>query len=209
MIVPDSNTTADLVVALLIHYSFDRAGYTAGELIDRWLNDYPASWVRLAVIEALYQGRYKAISVEQILAVWNRRGQPLYHFNHEFERLICGNFFQTLSSQPDTTNYSPLVSKADVHSSNGHGNPPIVMTQESGGKDTPDQFVDTIANTPPSSNQMSEEPTQKKRHQPSVNSYRPLSHSSTCYSPIEQFTPDKTDGSDFYIKLKSIAQHPE
>ncbi len=146
------DAVAEFVAALLIHYSFELGGYTAGELINRWLNDYPANWVRLAVIEALYQGRYKAISVEQILAFWNRRGQAFYHFNHEFERLVCDHIPQTLSDQPETrANPSPPVPKEAVSFSNGHASHP----------------------------------------------------------PIEQFTPKKTDDSDFYTKLKAIVEQPE
>ncbi|HLO47262.1 MAG TPA: hypothetical protein VK211_02415 [Kamptonema sp.] len=78
--------------ALLVHYSFDISGDTVEELVGEWLTIYPAYWLRLAVVEALYQGRYKTVSVEHILAMWQRRGQPLYHFNHEFERLVCSIF---------------------------------------------------------------------------------------------------------------------
>jgi hypothetical protein len=45
----------------------------------------------MAVLEALYQGRYKVISVEEILKLWHRRGQPTFHFTHDFERLVCKN----------------------------------------------------------------------------------------------------------------------
>jgi hypothetical protein len=78
--------------ALLTHYSFDLGGSTAEKLMIQWQKEYPVNWLRLAVIEALYQGRYKAVSVAQILALWKRRGEALYHFNYEFERLICRNF---------------------------------------------------------------------------------------------------------------------
>ena len=78
--------------SLLVHYSFDISGDTVEELVGEWLTIYPAYWLRLAVVEALYQGRYKTVSVEHLLAMWQRRGQPLYHFNHEFERLVCSNF---------------------------------------------------------------------------------------------------------------------
>jgi len=78
--------------SLLVHYSFDISGDTLEELVGEWLTIYPAYWLRLAVIEALYQGRYKTVSVEHILAMWQRRGQPHYHFNHEFERLVCSSF---------------------------------------------------------------------------------------------------------------------
>jgi hypothetical protein len=82
--------------ALLKHYSFDQGDLTNDQILDRWLRNYPARWVRLALVEALYQGRYKAISVEQILARWVRRGQPMHHFNDEFERLVCNNLPKSL-----------------------------------------------------------------------------------------------------------------
>lgn len=100
--------------ALLTHYSFDLGGYTAEQLIERWLGDYQAHWLRLAVIEALYQGRYKAISVAQILAFWRRRGQPIFHFNHEFERLVCRKFPNTLSTQLDFYPELSSVSAATI-----------------------------------------------------------------------------------------------
>ena len=93
------NPTADSAVALLLHYIFDLGGHNARELVERWLRLYPANWVRLAAIEALYQGRYKAVSVEQILGIWQRRGQIQPHFNCEFERLVCGNIQPRLSGQ--------------------------------------------------------------------------------------------------------------
>lgn len=82
---------AAYAAALLVHYNFERGGYTAEELIAEWRKDHPTPWLRWAVIEALYQGRYKAISVKHILRTWQRRGQPRYHFNLEFETLVCGS----------------------------------------------------------------------------------------------------------------------
>ncbi|RMH74982.1 MAG: hypothetical protein D6680_13180 [Cyanobacteria bacterium J007] len=89
------DSAAACAAAVLIHYSFDLGGNQVQELVDRWLDRYPANWVRLAAIEALYQGRYKAVSIGHILASWNRRHQPFYHFNHEFERLVCSKFPQS------------------------------------------------------------------------------------------------------------------
>ncbi|MEC4816565.1 MAG: hypothetical protein SAK29_25355 [Scytonema sp. PMC 1069.18] len=97
---PVLETSADLAIALLIHYSFDLSGYSASELVDIWEQQYPGNWLHLAVIEALYQGRYKAISVQQILTCWQRRGQAIFHFNMEFERLICSKFPQSLTELP-------------------------------------------------------------------------------------------------------------
>jgi hypothetical protein len=93
------NPVAD-AVALLTHYSFDLSSQTAVELVDEWLTEYSPAWIHLAVVEALYQGRYKAVSVEQILALWQRRGQPLQHFTHEFERLVCHKLPRTLTTIP-------------------------------------------------------------------------------------------------------------
>jgi hypothetical protein len=88
-------------VDLLVHYGFDLSGKKADKLTGEWLTKYPGYWLRLAVVEALYQGRYKAVSVGQILSMWQRMGQPLYHFNHEFERLVCSNFPQDLTVEND------------------------------------------------------------------------------------------------------------
>ncbi len=91
-----SNVTNNLAVSLLTHYSFDLGGYSASELVKRWENQYPSNWVHLAIIEALYQGRYKAVSAQQILTLWLRRNHPSYHFNMEFERLICNKLPEDL-----------------------------------------------------------------------------------------------------------------
>ncbi len=98
MLTPAPETSAELAAALLVHYSFDLSGHSASELVNRWQNQYPLDWLHLAVIEALYQGRYKGISVQQILAFWLRRGQATYHFNMEFERLICSKFPESLTA---------------------------------------------------------------------------------------------------------------
>ncbi len=98
---PDPVREATSIVAnLLTYYSFEPGELSPSELSDRWLSTYSADWVRLALIEAIYQGRYKPFSVDQLLAFWQRRGQPLYHFNHEFEQLVCSNFPQRLQMLP-------------------------------------------------------------------------------------------------------------
>ncbi len=84
-----------VVVTLLSYFSLEPDQYpqplTKARLLSRWLQTYPQEWVRCALVESLYQGRYKIYCVEQILALWHRRGQPIYHFNHEFETMICSN----------------------------------------------------------------------------------------------------------------------
>lgn len=74
-------------VALMVHYFGIRE-------VDAWTEvlllagRYSPDWVRLAVVEALYQGRYKVISVQQILDIWRRRGKVVSHFNREFEAIV-------------------------------------------------------------------------------------------------------------------------
>ena len=80
---------ASETASLMTCYGFELKGYSASMLIHQWLKRFSSLWIRLAVIEALHQGRYKAISVEHILDGWMRLGQPNIHFPHEFERFIC------------------------------------------------------------------------------------------------------------------------
>ncbi|NJL45869.1 MAG: hypothetical protein HC922_09445 [Leptolyngbyaceae cyanobacterium SM2_3_12] len=75
---------------LLSDYSFDTEAYPAEAIIAGWLQQFEPIWINHAITEALYQGRYKLISVEQILQLWHRRGHPIRHFNREFESIILG-----------------------------------------------------------------------------------------------------------------------
>lgn len=80
----------EIAIALLQHYSFDLGGYTISELTRDW-GKYKPEWVRQAVIESLFRGRYKAVSVSQILQLWDRKGEPNCRYNHEFERMACSD----------------------------------------------------------------------------------------------------------------------
>ena len=76
------------IATLLSRYGFELNGVPIPQLIEDLSATYSVYWIRLAIVEALYQGRYKVISIEHILMIWKRRGQPTYHFNHDFERFI-------------------------------------------------------------------------------------------------------------------------
>lgn len=97
---PVIHPAVSTIINLLLHYGFEQQEASAKALVDQWLQTYPLAWVRLALIEALYQGRYKSVSVEQFLVFWQRRGQPCHHFSHEFERLVCNNLPQKLHNLP-------------------------------------------------------------------------------------------------------------
>jgi hypothetical protein len=90
MIHPSHSPDIEPVYQLLDGYSFDVDGYSADVVIAGWLEQYGPVWVSHAITEALYQGRYKIISIEHILKLWQRRGQPIRHFNREFESIILG-----------------------------------------------------------------------------------------------------------------------
>ncbi|MEM9769657.1 MAG: hypothetical protein AAF892_17480 [Cyanobacteria bacterium P01_D01_bin.71] len=94
---------------LLKEYSFDLSGFSASQLVAIWQERLGAdpSWIRAAVLEALYLGRYKAFSVEQILQGWKRRDQPVRHFNSEFERVVFGPIDPAISKYAPMTTLSP------------------------------------------------------------------------------------------------------
>ncbi|WP_237741266.1 hypothetical protein [Geminocystis herdmanii] len=61
------------------------------ELIVKWTKIYPHHWLPLGVKEAIYQGRLKAVSVEQILNIWLKKREVNQSFNYEFSSLIKPN----------------------------------------------------------------------------------------------------------------------
>jgi hypothetical protein len=103
---PENLTKRD-AEALLQHYSFDLGNRPLQVVLAEWQAVFSLDWIKLAVIEALYLGRYKAVSVEQILRSWMRREQPLPHFSYEFEHLVCDRFPRTLLQPPTSQNVEP------------------------------------------------------------------------------------------------------
>lgn len=212
------DTTADCTVGLLLHYIFDLRGYSARELVVHWITHYPANWVRLAVIEALYQGRYKAVSVEQILAFWQRRGQVLPHFNCEFERLVCGNIQPRLARQLNPNHHPNPTAKSYALASKpltdrNHSRPPAIKTDADSVRSTPvlvDVTAEAVLATSPDKPALS----QSKHDQSSsydqksyIRSSPSVPNASTKQPPIRQFNPETTKFPDFYTKLKAISQH--
>jgi hypothetical protein len=235
---------------LLTHYSFDLSGYMVEQLIDRWLRTYPPVWLRAAVIEALYQGRYKAISVEQILSFWGRRGQPLQHFNHEFERIVCSKFPRNLNQVAEWEPIAPPVTtepevaidlETDLEavelespeaialpdrvseSSDAH---PSIATENASDSD---QAIAVEKNSPLSFDLTQE--TRSETHfidrpaidmigaSESIQPFKPdvdpsldpsdlllWSRGQAGQPPIHRFIPAPPTASDFYVKLKAVAQ---
>ncbi|MGK7878420.1 MAG: hypothetical protein AB4426_35495 [Xenococcaceae cyanobacterium] len=221
------DSTVAQTVALLTRYGFEMKGYTATELIDRWLKNYQAIWVRLAVVEALYQGRYKAVSVEQILSSWFRRGNPTYHFNHEFERLICRKLPRYLAalseSEPGSLDKDyrlvsinkeiceastqlsqfPPESKATLlPAAREQQSVPVAISvsqEQSEALINPDEPV-----SEPQS-EAEEKTAAEDKPEPHVPYETNWSSHAVSQHPIHQFTP-APDVSEFYFKLKAVAQ---
>ncbi|MFW6357984.1 MAG: hypothetical protein ACOC0N_02020 [Chroococcales cyanobacterium] len=211
-------------IALLSHYGFELRGYTAQELVTEWLTYYQANWIRLAVIEALYQGRYKAVSIEQILSFWARREEVTFHFSHEFERMISRKLPRNLAlltypaaeSDLDYSNYEDLNWEWETNDTqqtiHQKSETPPSETSPSLTPQLPKSFLwhqekvsleeqssenSTVSET--SSNReetVKEEMNSQTKEQLKINESPP---------EINQFTPSP-DGSRFYSKLKAVAQ---
>ncbi|MDB9467816.1 hypothetical protein PN480_18880 [Dolichospermum circinale CS-1225] len=195
---------AELATKLLTHYSFDLNGYNAGELINLWQVEYPLNWLHLAVIEALYQGRYKAISVQQILTFWRRKGEATYHFNMEFERMICSKFPERLTcpslsvlppakQEIRTEQYQHpqfpqlLPAKVSYNHQISHNSPAVAENWNA-------EAENTQVSQPAVIEDISPQPAQQLTPQQTANN-----------PPIGQFTPQKSDRTESLTsKLKAL-----
>ena len=219
------DVAADAAALLLANYSFDLGRYKAAELVERWLSNYPADWVLLATIEALYQGRYKAKSVEQILTIWMRRQQPLYHFNQEFERLICRKLPEHLNFQgalgtyrqeaSNKSNVTAEIATGKTETGNKEGIQYVSPFDAMSGASlaiAPNnvEATETIPPQPTKPNLAKSPPA--AGNAPSLPSeYGKLTVAgswATKIGPIDQFEPAEVD-SHLYTKLKTLANSVE
>lgn len=223
--------TTDLAIAyaiaLLSHYKFELRGYKAEELVNLWLRNYPANWVRLGVIEALYLGRYKAVSVEQILAVWGRRGQPIYRFTHEFERLISRKLPQNLTTplNASSTQVNQEVNLPQVNPASSELINELIsvkeeastsLLEENAQEDASTVQQDTLPPATTSLEDLTEIPVESDapvlqfmRNVGATPSYNAdWSRCEVSKQPIDQFTPPP-DASGFYLKLKAVLQQQD
>ncbi len=104
-----TSVEAQQAAALLEGYCFELGHHDARQWVSLWLEFYRPHWIRDAVVEALYQGRYKSVSVRQILELWYRRGQPIRHVTHDFEAAICREFggVKLVPIDPATLTHQP------------------------------------------------------------------------------------------------------
>ena len=219
MFAPKKDTYIDLAIALLTHYSFDLGGYKATELVMRWQDQFPFNWLHLAVVEALYQGRYKAVSAQQILTMWQRRGQPTFHFNMEFERLICSKFPESLTPLPNVATTPMLPSVSNESANNLNLLPPAnSVPEKSDTNNTRSHYakyeykqkpVDAIPEPeaipkPAIPNIQVEEFDSRSRVATQLTKLLPPA---TNHPPIGQFTPERSKTNDsFASKFKALVR---
>ena len=191
----------------------------------------------MAVIESLYRGRYKAISVEQILTIWLRRGQPFHRFNGEFERLISRKLPKNLTSKfyGTTTEFNlepMLLSGMESYDDTTTACSVSTDMQTSQMVKIPDEraifevsieeeleFRVESENSPPEIIEIEDQ----RETSLELDSFPPETVTNSherLYSkihwsppegkrnPINQFTP-LPDSSDFYQKLKKVAQQQD
>ncbi len=211
---------------LLTHYSFDLGHQTVSQLTHQWLKEFPAGWVRWAVIEALYQGRYKAISVDQILRLWKRRNNPCYHFNYEFERLVCNRFPKNLNAKsPERrqvkSSSSPVevqpaevlkmteepvapawIALAEQIQSTPVESPIALQVSERVTAPSSEVIANSLTKIEALIDRSSFEPNADEvTHDPAKSDELLEDHQ----PPIHQFTPTN-GGSDFYAKLRAVVE---
>jgi len=114
MVNPSLSLAIAPILALLREYSFDIDNYQPEALISQWLDQFGPVWVGHAITEALYQGRYKMVSVDYILQLWQRRGAPLRHFNREFESIILGQTLLATTEVPTELTPAPRPTRSTM-----------------------------------------------------------------------------------------------
>jgi hypothetical protein len=148
------------IISLMNSYSFDTNQRNLEELVQEWLKNYDIYWIYLATIEALYLGRYKVVSIEQIMYGWSRKGQPTTHFGGDFERVICRKLPRHLSdlnaeiikqSQEQNNDNSDLTSFANPLISTQVTPFPTTKQKASTGKKKYSQGIETFKPLPDAS----------------------------------------------------------
>jgi hypothetical protein len=212
---PPSSPDRDLEQACLLlkEYSFDLGGYQPSDLMHLWQKILEAepSWIRAAVVEAIYQGRYRGYSVEQILRVWKRRGHPLRHFNQDFERVVFGPIDPTVSKYARLTTQRPSEFLLVADSASGTVLPtPEAPSGENSAAAAPEAAPAQMptahpeAEPPDTATENIRPPSGRRTDAPIPMPQEELfSHS----APIQKFVPDPQP-SDFYYRLQSVARYP-
>jgi hypothetical protein len=92
--------------AVLRAYGFEMDESRLVQTLADWEEHYGREWLMLALVEALHQGRYKLMSIGQILVCWTRRGEPRISFDRDFQRMVLAEDWQPIVAPP------PLILQA-------------------------------------------------------------------------------------------------
>jgi hypothetical protein len=83
-----SYSQPSLVAIIIKIYGLALDDNQVESILVAWFQQYDPAWIIKALIESLYRGRYKLVSVDNILKDWQRIGKPRYNFTPEYEREI-------------------------------------------------------------------------------------------------------------------------
>lgn len=218
---PSNTPDVEPIHQLLTSYSFDAEDYPTKAMIVGWLEDFGSVWVSHAITEALYQGRYKVISIDQILKLWQRRGQPIRHFNREFESIILGQSLLCPTGYGDGAESSsirralPSIAPAslepgadvplEVDVSLASPEPDISAIADAASIDSPPEADTGVSEPIQPDAQASDEPAIA----PGIPNFRPLSAEPSSLwhqaDMIQPFVP-RRDGSELHERLRAVVQ---
>ena len=209
--------------ALLLGYGFDLGGFEVEELVSYWSSYYPHHWLRAAILEALHQGRYKAISVGQILVIWRRRGQPLPHYSYEFERAVSTRFPASRRSSSALAMASPASTalnetpesshhgQAAIASPDSQQRPPFKQSSESPSSEIQSSEIQSVESADSSG-----EPQDRSQATPAADpeAIAPSFEYRDHLNPHEQSSPlldpsDLSDPSNPAVHSAPLTAHPD
>lgn len=200
---------------LLCYYKFALDGRSAPHVLQQWAKDYPVEWIHLAIVEALYQGRYKAISVEQILTMWHRRQQAQPHFDSDFAQMIRQRLPKNLK-RPEPEPQSPIAALAEEIQANAHlhhekaaiasANSTLEeLTQFVNSRRSRQASVDAVIDHAEAEvDQAVKQAQQQISHEAAIAGEETVPDKPATQA-IDRFTPDTAD-SELIAKLRSVSQ---
>jgi hypothetical protein len=95
-----------LVAIIIKIYGLSVDDHQIESILVTWFQKYDPAWITKALVETLYRGRYKLVSVDNILKDWQRIGKPRYNFTPEYEREILAKIPNI--SEPMTYGSAPV-----------------------------------------------------------------------------------------------------
>ncbi|MBE9140627.1 hypothetical protein IQ254_26075 [Nodosilinea sp. LEGE 07088] len=216
---PNQSSDVESVYQLLDSYSFDINDYSTDTVIASWLEQYGSVWVSHAITEALYQGRYKIVSIDHILQLWQRRGSPIRHFNREFESIILGQALLYPAGYGEGSHDASPVSQAepDAAVAAAETAPPSIDSAAIA-PDSADSAPDSAAIAPDSADSAASSPSSPhdgsgistpQSSSEKIPNFRPLTPSLDPIWPqadeIRPFVP-RQDGSELHQRLQAVVK---